>query len=142
MEEDGREKGSQSSCSGAQWTDRPQFFSKFYKLIHLKLSTFRLNFDSYYLIFIIDFIINNNDSIRIEDLKISESFYKCYRQKENCIICNRLSNIIYINCNNYNKGIWLCADHWKQHAIENHDQLYLKLYPIWFNWLTVKFKKI
>ena len=71
---------------------------------------------------IIDFIINNKDSIRIEDLKISEPFYKCYREKGNCIICNSLSNIICINCNNYNKGIWLCADHWKRHAIENHDQ--------------------
>ncbi|HSF50576.1 MAG TPA: hypothetical protein VLA74_07440 [Nitrososphaeraceae archaeon] len=71
---------------------------------------------------IIDFIIDNKDSIRVEDLKIYEPIYKCYRQKENCIICNSLSNIICINCNNYNKGIWLCADHWKQHAIENHDQ--------------------
>ncbi|HET9807292.1 MAG TPA: hypothetical protein VFP49_10315 [Nitrososphaeraceae archaeon] len=71
---------------------------------------------------IIYFLLDNKGSIRIEDLKIYGPIYKCYRQKENCIICNRLSNIICLNCNNYNKGIWLCADHWKQHAIENHDQ--------------------
>jgi hypothetical protein len=71
---------------------------------------------------IIDFIINNKDSIRIEDLKISEPFYKCYREKGNCIICNSLSNIICTNCCNSHEEIWLCINHWKQHAIENHHQ--------------------
>ncbi len=74
---------------------------------------------------IIDFIIDNKDSIRIEDLKISEPFYKCYREKGNCHICNTLSNIICINCNNshnYNKEVWLCTNHCKQHAIEKHGQ--------------------
>ena len=52
---------------------------------------------------IIDFIIDNKDSIRIEDLKIYEPIYKCYREKGNCHICNILSNIICKNCNNYNK---------------------------------------
>ena len=61
---------------------------------------------------IIDFIINNKDSIRIEDLKISEPFYKCYREKGNCIICNSLSNIICTNCcnnHNVNNEVWLCT---------------------------------
>ena len=71
---------------------------------------------------IIDFIIDNKDSIRIEDLKIYEPIYKCYREKGNCQICNSLSNIICKNCNNYNKENWLCINHWQQHAIENHDQ--------------------
>ena len=71
---------------------------------------------------VIDFLLDNKDSIRIENLKIYEPVYKCYRKKGNCIICNSLSNIICTNCDNYNKGIWLCADHWKQHAIENHEQ--------------------
>ncbi|HET9807766.1 MAG TPA: hypothetical protein VFP49_12740, partial [Nitrososphaeraceae archaeon] len=66
---------------------------------------------------IIDFIINNKDSIRIEDLKISEPFYKCYREKGNCQICNILSNIL---CKNCNENSWLCINHWQQHAIENH----------------------
>ena len=48
---------------------------------------------------IIDFIIDNKDSIRIEDLKIYEPIYKCYTQKGNCHICNNISNIICINCN-------------------------------------------
>ena len=47
---------------------------------------------------IIDFIIDNKDSIRIEDLKIYEPIYKCYREKGNCHICNNISNIICINC--------------------------------------------
>ena len=47
---------------------------------------------------IIDFIIDNKDSIRIEDLKIYEPIYKCYREKGNCHICNSLSNIICKNC--------------------------------------------
>ena len=70
---------------------------------------------------IIDFIINNKDSIIIEDLKISEPFYKCYREKEKCIICNSLSNIICTNCCNNYKEIWLCTKHWLQHKIEKHE---------------------
>jgi hypothetical protein len=74
---------------------------------------------------IIDFIIDNKDSIRIEDLKIYEPVYKCYRKKGNCHICTNLSNIICINCCNHNfknKENWLCTNHWKQHSIEYHDQ--------------------
>jgi hypothetical protein len=48
---------------------------------------------------IIDFLLNNKDSIRIEDLKICEPIYKCYREKGNCHICNRLFNIICIGYN-------------------------------------------
>lgn len=73
---------------------------------------------------IIDFLIDNKDSIRIEDLKIYEPIYKCYREKGHCQICNNLSNIICINCcnNHYNnKEVWLCTNHWKQYAIENHN---------------------
>jgi hypothetical protein len=73
---------------------------------------------------IVDFIIDNKDSIRIEDLKIYESIYKCYREKGNCHVCNRLTNII---CKNYhnnsyhnNNEVWLCIYHWKQYKIENH----------------------
>lgn len=73
----------------------------------------------------INFVINNKDSIRIEDLKIYEPIYKCYREKGICRICNSLSNIICKNCyNNYNysnnKEIWYCVNHWKQHAMDNH----------------------
>ena len=71
----------------------------------------------------IDFLLYNIDSIRLEDLKIYEPIYKYYRKKGNCYICNNLANIICKNCyNNYNnnKEIWLCTNHWKQHAIENH----------------------
>ena len=71
---------------------------------------------------IIDFIISNKDAVKVEDLKTYEPIYKCYREKGNCQICNSLSNIICKICNNYNKEIWLCTNHWKQHAIENHDQ--------------------
>ena len=74
---------------------------------------------------IIDFIIDNKDAIRVEDLKIYEPIYKCYREKGNCYICNSLANIFCKNCcNNYNnnKEIWLCINHWKQHSIENHIQ--------------------
>jgi hypothetical protein len=63
---------------------------------------------------IIDFIIDNKDSIRIDELKIYEPIYKCYQEKGNCIICNRLSNIICISCNhnyNDNKEAWLCINH-------------------------------
>ena len=52
---------------------------------------------------IIDFIIDNKDAIKVEDLKIYESIYKYCREKGNCLICSRLSNIICTNCcNNYN----------------------------------------
>jgi ubiquinone biosynthesis protein COQ9 len=66
---------------------------------------------------IIDFITDNKDSIRLEDLKIYEPVYKCYREKGNCQVCNRLSNI---SCKNYNshhnnKEVGLCTNQWKQH---------------------------
>ena len=67
---------------------------------------------------IIDFLLDNTDSIRVEDLKNYEPIYKCYRQKGNCHICNSLSNIICKNCNNQQS--WLCTSHWKQHKIEKH----------------------
>jgi hypothetical protein len=69
---------------------------------------------------IIDFLLDNTDSIRIEDLKIYEPIYKCYRQKGNCQMCNSLSNIVCMNCNHYKNEVWLCINHWQQHAIENH----------------------
>ncbi|HSF50898.1 MAG TPA: hypothetical protein VLA74_09080 [Nitrososphaeraceae archaeon] len=65
---------------------------------------------------IIDFLLDNIDSIRIEDLKIYEPIYKCYREKGNSQICNSLSNIICKNCKN-TKDIWFCTNHWKKHAI-------------------------
>ena len=68
---------------------------------------------------IIDFIIGNKESIKIEDLKIYGLVYKCYRKKGNCQICNSSTNIICKNCNNY-KEIWLCTNHWQQHAIGKH----------------------
>jgi hypothetical protein len=69
---------------------------------------------------IIDFIISNKDSIRIEDLKIYEPVYKCYREKGNCYICNTISNIICISCSNYNnEEIWLCTNHWQEHIAED-----------------------
>ena len=68
---------------------------------------------------IVSFILDNNkDSIKIEDLKIYEPIYKCYRARGNCINCNSLSNIICINCNNHS---WLCTNHWQQHKIEKHE---------------------
>lgn len=68
---------------------------------------------------IIDFIVGNKDSIRIEDLKIYEPIYKCYREKGYCQICNTLTNIICINCNNYdNKEVWLCTYHWQDHLLQ------------------------
>ena len=68
---------------------------------------------------IIDFIVGNKDSIRIEDLKIYEPIYKCYREKGYCQICNTLTNIICINCNNYdNKEVWLCKYHWQDHLLQ------------------------
>jgi hypothetical protein len=72
---------------------------------------------------IIDFLVDNKDSIKIEDLKTYEPIYKCYHEKGNCHICNSLSNIICIGCNSHNynnREIWLCINHWQQHAIENH----------------------
>jgi hypothetical protein len=73
---------------------------------------------------IIDFIISNKQLIRVDDLKIYEPIYKCYREKGNCYICNSLSNIICINCcnngYNYNQKVWLCSSHWQEHTIEKH----------------------
>ena len=73
---------------------------------------------------IIDFLLDNKDSIKVEDLKIYEPVYKCYRQKGNCHICNSLSNIICTNCcnNNNHKEIWLCTNHWQEYIRENHAQ--------------------
>jgi hypothetical protein len=68
---------------------------------------------------IIDFLLGNKDSIRIEDMKIYEPIYKCYRQKGNCHICNSPSNIICISCN---KDVWLCINHWQNHRIEKHER--------------------
>ena len=73
---------------------------------------------------IIDFLLGNKESIKIEDLKFYESVYKCYRENGNCYICNSLSNIICINyCNNsynYNQKVWLCSSHWQEHTIDKH----------------------
>jgi hypothetical protein len=71
---------------------------------------------------IIDFLLDNKDSIKIEDLKIYGPVYKCYREKGNCHICKSTTNIICRNCSNYNNKdkIWLCSNHWQQHTIENH----------------------
>jgi hypothetical protein len=70
---------------------------------------------------IIDFIINNIDSIRIEDLKIYEPIYKCYRKKGHCHICNSLSNIVSIGYRNYNnREVWFCINHWQQYTREKH----------------------
>jgi hypothetical protein len=73
---------------------------------------------------IIDFIIDNKDSVRIEDLKIYEPIYKCFREKGPCFYCNTITNIICKTCNNNNyhnnKEVWLCTNHWQQHIIENH----------------------
>jgi hypothetical protein len=74
---------------------------------------------------IIDFIIDNKDSIRIEDLKSYEPIYKCYREKGHCFYCNTITNIICKNChnNNYyhnNKEVWLCTNHWQEHGLEHH----------------------
>jgi hypothetical protein len=39
-------------------------------------------------------------------------------------MCNSLTNIICVSCNNNykNKKVWLCVYHWKQHRIDNHKQ--------------------
>ncbi len=70
--------------------------------------------------YIIDFIIDNKDSIRVEDLKISEPIYKCFREKGQCSYCNAISNIICKNCTNnsyhINNKIWLCTEHWQEHV--------------------------
>ena len=72
-----------------------------------------------------DFLLDNIDSIRLDDLKIYEPVYKSYRQKGHCHICNSLSNIICKNCYNnshYNiKEVWLCTSHWQQHSIKEHN---------------------
>jgi hypothetical protein len=72
---------------------------------------------------IIDFLSVNIDSIRIEDLKIYEPVYKCYRQKGHCHTCNNISNVICISCNNYqnNEEIWLSTNHWQEHTIDKHE---------------------
>ncbi len=71
---------------------------------------------------IIDFLLGIKDSIRIEDLKIYELIYKCYRQKDHCYICNTLTNIICKKChnNNYhiNKEFCLCTYHWQEQIID------------------------
>jgi hypothetical protein len=71
---------------------------------------------------IIDFIIDNKNLIRVEDLKIYEPIYKCYREKGDCHICNNISNIICKNCNSHNKEIWLCTNHWQEHTIDKHNK--------------------
>jgi hypothetical protein len=74
---------------------------------------------------IIDFLLGNKDSIRVEDLKTYEPVYKCYRKKRNCQICNNLSNIICINCNDShhnNKEVWICTNHWQEHVFEHQDE--------------------
>jgi hypothetical protein len=74
---------------------------------------------------IINFLIDNKDSIRVEDLQIYEPIYKCYREKGNCYICNRLSNISCKNCNSHhnNKEVGLCTNHWKQHLTQHHQYI-------------------
>jgi hypothetical protein len=73
---------------------------------------------------IIDLLLDNSDSIMINDLKIYEPIYKCYRERCNCFYCNTTTNIICKNCHNNsyhnNNKVWLCTNHWQQHAIENH----------------------
>jgi hypothetical protein len=70
---------------------------------------------------IINFLVDNKESIKVEDLKSYEPIYKCYREKGNCIICNTVTNIISISYNNYNNNeVWLCVYHWKQHRTDNH----------------------
>ena len=75
---------------------------------------------------IIDFIIDNKDLIRIEDLKSYEPIYKCYRGKGHCFYCNTITNVICKNCHNINshnnKDFWLCTNHWQEHAINKHKQ--------------------
>ncbi len=48
---------------------------------------------------IIDFLLDNIDAIRTEDLKIYEPVYKCYREKGHCHICKSTTNILCKNCN-------------------------------------------
>jgi hypothetical protein len=53
----------------------------------------------------------NKESIRVEDLKIYEPVYKCYRENRNCHIYKALTNIICTNCDNShnnNKEVWIC----------------------------------
>jgi hypothetical protein len=69
---------------------------------------------------IIDFLSANKESIKIEDLRIYEPIYKCYREKGHCFYCNTITNTICKNCHNNsyhnNKEVWLCTDHWQEHA--------------------------
>jgi hypothetical protein len=72
---------------------------------------------------IIDFLLYNKDSLRIEDLKIYESINKCYREKGHCFYCNTTTNIIYKNCHktnshHNNKESWLCTNHWQDHSLQ------------------------
>jgi hypothetical protein len=70
---------------------------------------------------IIDFIIDNKKSIRVEDLKTCEPIYKCYQERGNCFYCNTITNIICANYNKHNNEIWLCTNHWQEHEIEKHE---------------------
>jgi hypothetical protein len=67
---------------------------------------------------IIDFLLHNKDSIRIEDLKIYEPIYKCYREKGHCFYCNTITNIICKNCSNNHEKVWLCTNHWQDHLLQ------------------------
>jgi hypothetical protein len=72
---------------------------------------------------IINFLVGNKESIKIEDLKAYEPIYKCYREKDCCFYCNDSTNIICISCSKHrNKEVWVCTNHWKQHARVNHVQ--------------------
>ena len=64
---------------------------------------------------IIDFLMDNKDLIRINDLRVYDIIYQSFEQKKNCNVCNKLSNIICMNCNK----VWLCKKHCKEHKI-NH----------------------
>jgi hypothetical protein len=66
---------------------------------------------------IVSFILDNKDAIKIDDLKVNEPIYKCYRERGNCHICNSLSNIL---CKNCNENVWVCLNHMQNHAIEKH----------------------
>jgi hypothetical protein len=72
---------------------------------------------------IINFLVGNKGSIKIEDLKAYEPIYKCYREKDCCFYCNDSTNIICISCSKHrNEEVWVCTNHWKQHARVNHVQ--------------------
>ena len=72
---------------------------------------------------IIDFLLENKDSIRVDDLKIYELIYKCYRQKGNCHVCHNVTNIICASCNHYDKEVWLCTSHWQKYIKETYKQI-------------------